>query len=181
MSWSEKADRLLIGGAMANTFLAARGHDVGASKHESDQMDTVKAIYEAIDTKVGRSGEDDFLELPVDVAVAPSVDQPSSHKTVDIDEVGDADMILDIGPKTIKRFEQAIHEAGTVIWNGTLGYAELAVFAKGSVAVAEAMTDKAGIEAIIGGGDTADFAIHWDKKKGDSFSHVSTGGGASAG
>lgn len=72
----------------------------------------------------------------------------------------------------------AISNAGTVIWNGTLGYAELAVFAKGSAAVAEAMANSKA-ESIIGGGDTADFAIHWDKKKGDSFDHVSTGGGAS--
>lgn len=175
----DKADRLLIGGAMANTFLAARGHDVGASKHEDDQLDVVKEIYKAVDAKAGAENEDDFLELPTDVATAKDIDQPSGHRTKSLDEVEADDLILDIGPKTIETYVEVIKKAGTVIWNGTLGYAELAVFAKGSAAVAEALASHPEIESIIGGGDTADFAIHWDKKKGDSFSHVSTGGGAS--
>ncbi|MES2876310.1 MAG: phosphoglycerate kinase [Patescibacteria group bacterium] len=175
----DKADRLLIGGAMANTFLAATGVNVGASKHEDDQVQVVADIYAAVDAKVGRSARDDFLELPSDVAVTKSIDRPTEHQTKSLDEVEADDLILDIGPKTIERYVQAIEQAGTVIWNGTLGYAELAVFAQGSAAVAEAMAGHATIESIIGGGDTADFAIHWDKKKGDSFSHVSTGGGAS--
>jgi phosphoglycerate kinase len=173
-----KADRILIGGAMANTFLAARGHDVGASKHEDDQIDTVKTIYAAIDHKAGKTHEDEFLELPTDVAVAKHIDRPHEARTIRLDDVAKDDIILDIGPETTARYVDAIRQAGTVIWNGTLGYAELAVFARGSAAVAEAMAESRA-ESIIGGGDTADFAIHWDKKKGDSFSHVSTGGGAS--
>lgn len=174
----EKADRLLIGGAMANTFLAARGHGVGASKHEEDQLETIKEIYKAIDEKVGQSAEDTFLLLPTDVAVAQHIDQPAEFEEKRLDDVADTDMILDIGPETTKAYVKEIQQAGTVIWNGTLGYAELAAFAKGSAAVAEAMVES-GADSIIGGGDTADFAIHWDKKKGDSFTHVSTGGGAS--
>lgn len=173
----DKADRLLIGGAMANTFLAARGHDVGASKHETDQLETVAEIYRAVDEKVGKRSEDKFLELPTDVAVAKHINHPEGFTIKPLDDVEADDLILDIGPQTTARYVEAIEEAGTVIWNGTLGYAELAAFATGSAAVAEAMAH--GSESIIGGGDTADFAIHWDKKKGDSFSHVSTGGGAS--
>lgn len=175
----DKADKLLIGGAMANTFLAARGLTVGASKHEKDQAETIRAIYDAVDAKAGKSHEDEFMELPVDAVVATSVDDPANNRTVAISDVAADDMILDIGEATAKRFAKAIASAGTVIWNGTMGYAELAVFARGSAAVAEAMAGRRDAETIIGGGDTADFAIHWDKKKGDSFSHVSTGGGAS--
>ncbi|MDQ5932430.1 MAG: hypothetical protein QG649_515 [Patescibacteria group bacterium] len=174
----DKADTLLVGGAMANTFLAARGINVGSSKYEKDQTETVSAIYQAATVKAGSKLED-FIVLPSDAVVAPSVDQPQLHRAVAINDVNDSDMILDIGPKTTKEFVKTIEGAGTVIWNGTLGYAELAVFAQGSAAVAEAMAGRSDLESIIGGGDTADFAIHWDKKKGDSFSHVSTGGGAS--
>jgi phosphoglycerate kinase len=173
------ADTMLIGGAMANTFLAARGHDVGASKHETDQIDVIKDIYKAVDNKAGKQHEDDFFELPSDVATATSIDNPSTHQVKPLDHIQPDELILDIGPETIERYVAVINQAKTVIWNGTLGYAELAVFAKGSAAVAEALASHAAIESIIGGGDTADFVIHWDKKKGDSFSHVSTGGGAS--
>lgn len=173
-----KADTILVGGAMANTFLAARGISVGASKHEDDQIDTVRRIYAAVDAKAGTSHENDFLQLPTDVTVAKHIDRPAEARTIALDAVEPDDLILDIGPNTIERYAEVINHAGTVIWNGTLGYAELAVFARGSAAVAEAMVD-GDAESIIGGGDTADFAIHWDKKKGDSFSHVSTGGGAS--
>lgn len=175
----DKADQLLIGGAMANTFLAARGENVGKSKHEKDQAVIIDAIYEAVQKKVGEDSVGDFLVLPTDVAVAKDIDKPAGYRNVAVGDVADDDIILDIGEATTKRFVEAISRARTVIWNGTLGYAELAVFAKGSAAVAEAMALQPEIESIIGGGDTADFAIHWDKKKGDSFSHVSTGGGAS--
>ncbi len=174
----EKADTVLIGGAMANTFLANKGLNVGASKFEEDQQKTIADVYHAVEAKTDNKNVEDFFELPVDVSVADSIDQPNTQRDVDASDVRDGDVILDIGPKTIARYVDAISNAGTVIWNGTLGYAELAVFAKGSAAVAEAMANSKA-ESIIGGGDTADFAIHWDKKKGDSFDHVSTGGGAS--
>jgi phosphoglycerate kinase len=173
------ADKLLIGGAMANTFLAARGYKVGVSKYEADQSDIVKGTYKDVANKVGKQHQDEFMELPSDVIVAKAIDQPAAHRTSSISDVMSDEMILDIGPATIASYTRAIEKAGTVIWNGTLGYAELAVFAKGSAGVAEALATHPSIESIIGGGDTADFAIHWDKKKGDSFSHVSTGGGAS--
>ena len=173
-----KADTILIGGAMANTFLAARGMDVGASKHEADQGDTITRIYDAAVKKVGKEAVDDFIVLPTDVAVTKHIDRPTECVFKPLDQVEHDDIILDIGPNTIREYVKRTEKAGTVIWNGTLGYAELAVFAKGSAAVAEAMV-AGDIESIVGGGDTADFAIHWDKKRGGSFSHVSTGGGAS--
>lgn len=175
----DKADTVLIGGAMANTFLAAKGVSVGASKFETDQNEVIKKIHEAVRQKVGEDGQDDFLRLPVDVTVATRIERPTDVRNVSVDTIAAADIVLDIGIQTAKDYVSAIKQAGTVIWNGTLGYAELAVFAKGSAAVAEALAEHPKIESIIGGGDTADFALHWDKKKGGSFSHVSTGGGAS--
>ncbi len=175
----EKADAVLIGGAMANTFLAANGQSVGASKYEADQSDVVKEIYSEA-RKVRRTRPvDDFLVLPGDVVTAKSLDAPQNNMNKQIDDVESDDMILDIGTATAERFANVIKTAKTVIWNGTLGYAELAEFAKGSEVVAEALASQSGVTSIIGGGDTADFAIHWDKKNGDSFDHVSTGGGAS--
>ena len=172
-----KADAVLVGGAMANTFLAATGKPVGASKYEADQATTVKEIITASKAKAG-AAVDDFLVLPTDVVTAKTVDAAKGEVKA-IDQVAHDDMILDIGEATAKHFGQVIATAKTVIWNGTMGYAENEIFARGSAEVAEALATNPGIESIIGGGDTADFAIHWDKKNGDSFSHVSTGGGAS--
>ena len=119
-----------------------------------------------------------FLALPSDVLVAKDV-AAKGGELKSVTDVEDDEMILDIGEVTAKRFVAVIETAGTVIWNGTMGFAENEAFAKGSAAIAEAMASRSDIDTIIGGGDTADFAIHWDKKKGESFSHVSTGGGAS--
>ena len=175
----EKADAVLVGGAMANTFLAANGKPVGASKYEADQSDVVKEIY-AEAKKIRRTKPiDDFLVLPSDVVTAKSLETPQNNINKLINNVEPDDMILDIGTATAEHFAKVIKSAKTVIWNGTLGYAEQAEFAKGSAVIAEALASQPGVTSIIGGGDTADFAIHWDKKNGDSFDHVSTGGGAS--
>ena len=88
-------------------------------------------------------------------------------------------MALDIGDRTIERYVKDIEKASTVIWNGTLGYAELDNFAHGSARIALALATHPNVVSVIGGGDTADFALHWDSKNGASFTHVSTGGGAS--
>lgn len=175
----DKADAILIGGAMANTFLADGGVNVGASKYENDQGPVIKKIHDAVHHKVGDANSDVFLRLPTDVTVATRIERPVDVRHISLNEVAPNDIILDIGPRTAESYVKSIKRAGTVIWNGTLGYAELAVFAKGSAAIAEALAEHPDIESVIGGGDTADFAIHWDKKKGASFSHVSTGGGAS--
>lgn len=176
----EKADAVLVGGAMANTFLAGLGQSVGASKYEADQADVVKEIVTLAGKRSAELGVDltEFLELPSDVTVANSVDDANTENKP-VDAVTDHDMILDIGTVTAEHFARTIANAKTIIWNGTMGFAEKEAFANGSAAVAQAMTQNAGAESIVGGGDTADFAIHWDAKNGDSFSHISTGGGAS--
>lgn len=173
------ADKILIGGAMANTFLAASGVDMGKSKCETDQTAEVKKIYSIATAKVGAGKEGDFLQLPNDLAVATTVDEKATRKTVSIHELAKNDMALDIGDETIERYVKQIENARTVIWNGTLGLAELPEFAHGSARIALALAVHPNVVSIIGGGDTADFALHWDSKGGESFSHVSTGGGAS--
>ena len=175
----EIADRILIGGAMANTFLAFKGYDVGASKVESDQMDTVKQIYDQITKKVGHGNEDTFLILPQDLAVATDTDDKAAREVVPVNKVGQHQKCLDIGDAAIETFVEQVKSARTVVWNGTLGYAELPNFSHGSARVALALATQPDTLTIIGGGDTADFIRHWDARNGGSFSHVSTGGGAS--
>jgi len=173
------AEKILIGGAMANTFLHARGVDVGTSKCETNQVDEVKQIYQIALKKVGKDAIDGFLQLPVDVAVATSPDAKSPRKSVPIRQIPKDTMALDIGDETIERFVRDIEKAKTVIWNGTLGFAEHEKFAHGSARIALALATHPNVVSVIGGGDTADFVLNWDSKNGASFSHVSTGGGAS--
>ncbi len=173
------ADKILIGGAMANTFLRASGVDVGKSKSETDQASEVKKIYQIATKKVGKGNEGSFLQLPNDVATAKSIDVSEKRSITSIRSIQDDDMILDIGDATIERYVNEIQKAKTVIWNGTLGMAELPRFAHGSARIALALAVHPSVVSIIGGGDTADFVLHWDSNRGDSFSHVSTGGGAS--
>ena len=174
----EVADKILIGGAMANTFLAYRGIATGSSKVESDQKETLDRIYEAARRKLGRSDVDDFIMLPYDVAVAPAISKDASRQVKSISDISPEDIVLDIGDSTIERYVREVAQAKTAIWNGTLGYAELPEFAHGSARIAMALATNDGIMSIIGGGDTADFALKWDGNGGKSFSHVSTGGGA---
>ncbi len=173
------ADTIIVGGAMANTFLARRGNFVGKSKVETDQNDTIDAIYEAVDKKVGHKNADVFLLLPVDVGVGTSVEPTATRRDVSVKAIPADGLALDVGPETVSLIHSIIERAETVIWNGTLGLAENPVFATASAALAQQLADSPNITSIIGGGDTADFVIHWDKKHGESFSHVSTGGGAS--
>ena len=174
----QKADRILIGGAMANTFLRYKGYSVGKSKVETDQHDTIEAIYAAAAKKVGAEKVDEFILLPTDVAVATSPDE-AERAVVSVDKIPDNTMALDIGSDTIERFCEAAAGAKTVIWNGTLGFSEKQPFAHGSARMALALASNDEIFSIIGGGDTADFVQKWDAQEGKSFSHVSTGGGAS--
>ncbi len=175
----EVADTVIIGGAMANTFLSYKGHGVGKSKVEDNQKATLDAIYEAAAKKVGEENVDSFLILPTDVAVATEISPEAGRKVVPVDSVGAEDIALDVGDASIAAIEAKIENAATVIWNGTLGYAELPNFANGSAKLAEALATQPATVSIIGGGDTADFVQHWDPKEGASFTHVSTGGGAS--
>ena len=152
---------------------------MGKSKIEADQTATLDAIYHAASAKVGANNVDKFINLPTDVAVAPAIDDASPRRSVAVDNVGGEDIALDIGDKSIEKMVQLIESAETVIWNGTLGYAELPEFAHGSARLALALAMKPKVTSIIGGGDTADFVLKWDARKGKSFTHVSTGGGAS--
>lgn len=174
----ELADRILIGGAMANTFLAYKGYDMGASKVETDQRETLDKIYEAARAKAGDK-VDDFLMLPTDVAVAPAVDASQKRTLRALSDIHEHDMALDIGDISIERFTKAAAEAGTVIWNGPLGVDELLEFSHGSARMCLALASHPKITSIIGGGDTADFVLKWDGQGGKSFTHISTGGGAS--
>jgi 3-phosphoglycerate kinase len=173
------ADTIAIGGAMANTFLANEGVKLGKSKVEDGQSETIANIYAAIDKKVGPEHRDEFLVLPSDLAVGTSMEQTATKKIVSLSSVSSDEMALDIGPDTAKTFGELARQSKTVIWNGNLGMTEIPAFRKGSEALAGVLSEQPETMSIIGGGDTADFVIHWDKKHGDSFSHVSTGGGAS--
>lgn len=171
------ADKIIIGGAMANTFLVYKGFKMGVSIVEPNQSSVLDRIYAAAKDKVG-DAVDDFIILPNDVAVSKTMDSDSKRQTVNVAHLADDDIALDIGEQSIDRMVEVVSESQTVIWNGTLGYAEFPAFAHGSARLAEALANSKTI-SIIGGGDTADFVLKWDKKGGASFTHVSTGGGAS--
>jgi len=173
------ADRIIIGGAMANTFLKFHGHEIGKSIHENGLDDIIKSIYEAAEAKVGAGKLDSFILLPTDVAVSDSIDTKARRAVMSVSDVQKDDYILDIGYESIDAATDALNGAGTVVWNGTLGYAELPQFAHGSARVALSLASQPLTTSVIGGGDTAEFVLHWDAKGGGSFTHVSTGGGAS--
>lgn len=172
------ADKIIIGGAMANTFLKYKGHHMGASKVENGQEKVLDGIYLAAHKKLDTS-IDDFIILPDDVAVANQVSETAERRNVKLGNLNEKDISLDIGDASIERMVEEISKAKTVIWNGTLGYAEIPEFAHGSARLALSLATQPETTSIIGGGDTADFVLKWDGKGGESFTHVSTGGGAS--
>lgn len=173
------ADTLIIGGAMANTFLADKGDAMGKSKFEPDQGETIATIYKSAQHKVGEDKVNDFLVLPSDLAVGKSLEPSEPRVNKDAKALDADDIALDIGDQSIENMVKIVETAGTVIWNGTLGMAELPNFAHGSARLALTLASHPEITSIVGGGDTADFVLNWDAKKGGSFTHVSTGGGAS--
>lgn len=167
------ADHILIGGAMANTFLQYQGYKIGQSVYETGQADNIKAIL----TKAKK----DQIVLPSDVAVASEISPEAQRRDCSLAEVQSVDYILDLGFETMRLFNEYIKQAATVIWNGTLGYAELPQFAQASAILAQSLSDQhKSLTSIIGGGDTADFVLGWQQQHpGSRFSHISTGGGAS--
>lgn len=173
------ADTIIIGGAMANTFLAYKGLAMGKSKFEADEKATIDAIYRAAEKKVGKSNIDNFIVLPTDLAVGHSLDASEPRRNKAADQLTEDDIALDVGDKSIEHIVDLVSYAQTVVWNGTLGYAEQPHFAHGSARLALALATRPDVTSIIGGGDTADFVLNWDARDGDSFTHVSTGGGAS--
>ena len=166
----DKVDTLIIGGGMAYTFYKAQGHHIGTSICEEDKLDLAKSILEKAQEKGVK------LLLPVDNHVSSEYSNNGEEKMVNSTEIPDGFMGLDIGPKTIEKFEEAVKDAKTVVWNGPLGVCEFDKFATGTKAVAT-MLSKIEATTIIGGGDSA-AAI---EKLGlaDKMTHISTGGGAS--
>lgn len=171
-----RVDRLLIGGGMLFTFLAAQGHKVGASLLENDQIETVKGyISQAADRGVE-------LVLPTDVVVAASFAADAEHEVAPADAIegtrfGASGLGLDIGPETAAAFADAIRGSKTVFWNGPMGVFEMAPFAAGTKAVAQALTEVDGL-SVVGGGDSA-AAVRQLGFRDEQFGHISTGGGAS--
>ena len=164
-----KVDQLIVGGGIANTFLAALGHPVGKSLCERDLLDTAKAII--ADAKA-RGAE---IPIPTDVVVAPAFagDAPATVKA--IGGVDADDMILDIGPTTAARYAKLIHGAGTVVWNGPVGVFEFDAFGKGTETLARAIADSKAF-SIAGGGDTLAAVDKYGIA--EQVSYISTGGGA---
>jgi len=167
----DKVDTLIIGGGMAYTFMAAHGEETGKSLLEAD--------YEDYALKMEKKAEEKGVKLliPIDTVVADDFSNDANFKVVGRGEIP-ADMEgLDIGPKTAELFADAIKGAKTVVWNGPMGCFEMPNFAKGTIAVAQAMADLEGATTIIGGGDSA--AACNQLGFGDKMTHISTGGGAS--
>ena len=176
----DKADKILIGGAMANTFLKFKRYDMGKSLVESDQDEILREIYDLAAAKVGPENVDDFLILPKDLAVSTSIDDPDQiRREVSVDKIADDEMALDIGTQAIDQFCDIISTAKTIIWNGPMGIAEKEVFSIGSARIALAIAANNEDVSIVGGGDTADFVLKWSGGDESSFTHISTGGGAS--
>jgi phosphoglycerate kinase len=161
---SAKVDTLIVGGGIANTFIAAQGHEVGKSLYEADLVPTAKSLMGKVN-----------IPVPTDVVVADGFDQPESAKTVAADAIGRNEMVLDIGPDSQAVIAEIIASAGTIIWNGPVGVFEQPAFAEGTRSLARAIAANSGF-SIAGGGDTLaaidQFGIA------DKVSYISTGGGA---
>ena len=163
----KKCDKIIIGGAMAYTFLKALGKNIGTSPCEEDQLEYAKEMY--------ATGK---VMLPVDVIVANDFANPTEIKTVSVDEIPDGFEGMDIGTKTMEMYRNEILKAHTVFWNGPMGVFEQEAFQAGTKAVCQACADiKDHAFTVIGGGDSASACKQFGYK--DEFSHVSTGGGAS--
>ena len=167
----EKVDKLLIGGAMAYTFIVAKGGKVGKSMLEADKVDLAKELLE----KAAAKGVE--LYLPVDTVIAKEFKADAESKVCQTMEIPDEWEGLDIGPKTAEIFADVIKSAKTVIWNGPMGVFEFPKFAVGTKAVAQALADNPEATTIIGGGDSA--AAIEQLGYADKVTHISTGGGAS--
>jgi phosphoglycerate kinase len=162
-----KADAILIGGAMANTFFKAQGYPVGDSLVENEVLDLARELLSEGGTKI---------RLPVDVVIATGTDEGAETEVTPVGSVPDGWKILDVGPKTVANFGKVIKEAQTVVWNGPMGLFEVAKFAEGTFGVARALAESQAT-TIVGGGDSA--AAIQQSGLADKITHISTGGGAS--
>jgi phosphoglycerate kinase len=164
-----KVDQLIVGGGIANTFIAAMGHQVGNSLYEPDLLGAAKKVL--ADAK--RRGAQ--VPMPVDVVVAPEFSAHAQASVKPVDQVKDDEMILDIGPETAKLYAELIAKAGTVVWNGPVGVFEFDAFGKGTEVLAHAVADSKAF-SIAGGGDTLAAVDKYGIA--DKVSYISTGGGA---
>lgn len=162
-----KADQILIGGGMANTFFKAQGYPVADSLVEEEALETARDLLAQGSAK---------LHLPVDVVIADKFDDGAASKIMSMGPIPDGWRILDIGPESVKAFGKVIANAGTVVWNGPMGVFEFPNFAKGTFGVAKAVADSHAI-SVIGGGDSV--AAIQQSGLTDKITHISTGGGAS--
>ncbi len=163
----QKADTVLIGGGMANTFFKAQGFDMGDSLVQDEALETAKEILGSASNK---------LVLPVDMVIANAFEDTAEKKTVDVGNVPAGWRVLDIGPKTVAKYADFIKNAGTVVWNGPMGVFEMPSFAVGTYDVAKAVAESKAI-SIIGGGDSV--AAIQQSGLANKVTHISTGGGAS--
>ncbi|MCB0343732.1 MAG: phosphoglycerate kinase [Bdellovibrionales bacterium] len=164
-----KADKILIGGAMANTFFAADGLNIGSSLYEPELLDTAREVREFVKTN------DCELLLPTDVIVGSEFSAKAETRVVNVDSIPDGWMALDIGPRTITAFVEALGSCSTIIWNGPMGAFEMKPFSNGTYAIVDALAASEGL-TVVGGGDT-DLALH-ERHAVEKMGYVSTGGGA---
>ncbi len=161
---ADKVDQLIVGGGIANTFLAAAGHPVGKSLYEPDLIPTAKALMSKVN-----------IPLPTDVVVGKEFSETAEARVVAVEDVESDDMIFDIGPKSAQQLSEIIKPLGTIIWNGPVGVFEFDQFAEGTKALSYAIAESAGF-SIAGGGDTLAAVDKYEIA--DQVSYISTGGGA---
>ena len=168
-SLTKVVDQLIVGGGIANTFIAAAGYKVGKSLYEPDLIDTAKQLIAAAKARHAD------IPIPTDVVVAKEMSETAKAVTKKVSEVADDELILDIGPETARRFAEMLKQAGTIVWNGPVGVFEIEQFAGGTKVLAQAIADSPAF-SIAGGGDT--LAAIAKYKVTDRISYISTGGGA---
>lgn len=169
----DTADTVLVGGAMANNFTKQSGYDVGKSLIDSEGEAQVKRIVQA--------AMPDQLMVPIDAGVATEISPGATRRDCGLGDIESDEIVLDLGFETMRSYTAKIKQASTVVWNGTLGMTELPQFAQSSEVLAQTLSDNhATLDCIVGGGDTADFALGWlERNPKGVFKHISTGGGAS--
>jgi phosphoglycerate kinase len=168
-SMLDKVDQLIVGGGIANTFIAAQGHSVGKSLYEPDLIDEAKALM----IKAEKNGAS--IPVPVDVVCGKAFSESAEATVKLVQDVEDDDLILDVGPQTAREYAAIVKASGTIVWNGPLGVFEFDQFAEGTKTLSQAIADSEGF-SIAGGGDTLAAVDKYDIA--DKVSYISTGGGA---
>jgi phosphoglycerate kinase len=166
---TDRVDQLIVGGGIANTFIAAAGYSVGRSLMEADLVDTARALMD----KAASAGSE--IPIPADVIVATELSDRAVPRVAAVDDINADEMILDVGPKTASAYAERLRQAGTIVWNGPVGVFEIDAFGEGTRALAEAIAESPGF-SIAGGGDTLAAVSKYGVA--EHISYISTGGGA---